>query len=68
MSELDKGLPQGAAPSTILSLLSLADWYKDLKQKGIKLLMYADDGILYSDSEFEPSPPPGFKFAEDKCK
>jgi len=63
-----KGLPQGAAPSTILSILALADWYKELKAKGIGLLMYADDGLLFSDEEFEPSPPQGFQFAEEKCK
>jgi hypothetical protein len=63
-----RGLPQGAAPSTILSLLALSDWHKALKDKGIKLLMYADDGILYSDQPFEPTPPPGFKFAPDKSR
>jgi len=62
-----KGLPQGAAPSTILSLLALTDWYYELKAQGINLLMYADDGMLYSDKEFEPFPPEGFDFAEDKC-
>jgi len=65
---IDKGLPQGAAPSTILSLLALADWFKELKKKGIKLLMYADDGLLYSDEPFEPYPPKGFEFAENKSK
>lgn len=63
-----KGLPQGAAPSTILSILALADWYKELEAKNIGLLMYADDGLLYSDEEFIPTPPTGFEFAEDKCK
>jgi hypothetical protein len=66
--EMLKGLPQGAAPSTILSLLALSDWYKDLKKKGIELLMYADDGILFSNEDFEATPPPGFKFAEEKCR
>jgi hypothetical protein len=37
-----------------------------LKEKGIKLLMYADDGMLYSDQEFEPFPPKKFEFAEEK--
>jgi len=60
------GLPQGAAPSTILSILALADWFKELSSKGIKLLMYADDGMLYSDNEFEPFPPQKFEFAEEK--
>jgi len=63
-----KGLPQGAAPSTILSILALSDWFKELKKKGIGLLMYADDGLLYSEEEFKPYPPMGFEFAQDKCK
>lgn len=65
---LDKGLPQGAAPSTILSLLALNSWYEKLKKMGIKLLMYADDGFMYSDREFNPIPPDGFEFAESKSK
>jgi len=63
-----KGLPQGAAPSTILSILALSDWFKELKKKGINLLMYADDGLLYSEEEFKPSPPTGFEFALEKCR
>jgi len=66
--QMTKGLPQGAAPSTILSLLALSDWYQSLKAKGIELLMYADDGIMYSDQDFTPTPPPGFEFAEDKSR
>jgi hypothetical protein len=64
---LDKGLPQGAAPSTTLSLLALTPWYRELGAKGIKLLMYADDGFLYSDEPFEPFAPPGLEFAVEKC-
>jgi len=30
--------------------------------------MYADDGILFSNEDFEATPPPGFKFAEEKCR
>jgi len=66
--DLTKGLPQGAAPSTILSLLALAEWYKELKEQGISLLMYADDGILYSDEPFEPTPPDTLEFAEEKSR
>jgi len=66
-NSLDKGLPQGAAPSTTLSLLVLSPWYDILKKKGINLLMYADDGFLYSDKPFEPLAPPGLEFAEEKC-
>jgi hypothetical protein len=64
---LDKGLPQGAAPSTTLSLLVLVPWFEELKKQGIHLLMYADDGFLYSESPFTPFPPPGLEFAEAKC-
>jgi retron-type reverse transcriptase len=67
-STINKGLPQGAAPSTILSILALSDWYKKLEKKGIKLLMYADDGLLYSDKNFHPFPPEGFEFAEEKSR
>lgn len=63
---LDKGLPQGAAPSTTLSLLVLVPWFKELEKKGIKLLMYADDGFLYSENKFEPFPPKGLEFAIEK--
>jgi len=62
------GLPQGASPSTILSLLALEDWNKKLTEDGTNLLMYADDGLIYSDQEFIPSPPEGFEFAAEKCK
>jgi len=67
-SVINKGLPQGAAPSTILSILALSDWYKKLEKKGIKLLMYADDGLLYSDKNFFPFPPEGFEFADEKSR
>jgi len=30
--------------------------------------MYADDGIMYADEPFDPEPPQGFKFAENKCQ
>jgi len=39
-----------------------------LEKKGIKLLMYADDGLLYSDKNFHPFPPEGFEFAEEKSR
>jgi hypothetical protein len=61
-----RGLPQGAAPSTILALIVIAEWAHGLAAKGIKLLMYADDGLLYSDKEFTPESPPGFEFAMEK--
>jgi hypothetical protein len=61
-----KGLPQGAAPSTILSLLILDDWILSLKSKNIKWVMYADDGLLYSNEKFDPYPPDGLSFATHK--
>lgn len=54
--ELDrwKGLPQGLNTSPILSLCALIDWQQALAQENISLLMYADDGIMYSDQYFMP--------------
>lgn len=84
MLDLDKtlpdlGLPQGAAPSTILSLTTLIEWHKELQVKGVNLLMYADDGILYSDEKFDiemekiwkqdkVKPPKGYEFAPEKSR
>jgi len=65
---LKAGLPQGAAPSTVLSLLALSDWAENLKSNGIGLTMYADDGLLYSEHDFTPKAPEGFEFAEDKSR
>jgi hypothetical protein len=30
--------------------------------------MYADDGLIFADKPFEPEPPKGFEFADEKCK
>jgi len=65
---INKGLPQGAAPSTVLSLLALSEWAKELEEKGIYLLMYADDGFLYSENSFEPFSPKDFEFEPSKSK
>lgn len=40
----------------------------DNKEKNIGMVMYADDGILYSTSKFEPSPPSNLKFYEGKSR
>nr|ABL63816.1 putative retron-type reverse transcriptase [Neurospora intermedia] len=64
--ELIKGLPQGAAISPVLSLLALVDWRRKLLDQGIGLLMYADDGILYSNEPFTEFPPDGFEIAQEK--
>lgn len=52
------GLPQGLNTSPILSILTLLDWHKLLRDRNIELTMYADDGLLFSDKEFEPYFPP----------
>jgi len=66
VEKMHKGLPQGAAPSTTLSLLALVPWAEQLKAKNIGLLMYADDGFLFSDEPFEPFEPVGLEFAPNK--
>lgn len=49
-----RGLPQGLNTSPILSISTLIDWYKELKNRNIELLMYADDGLMYSNEPFDP--------------
>jgi len=40
-----------------------------LKGKGINALMYADDGILFSERRFDiPEPPEGHEFHESKSR
>jgi hypothetical protein len=46
---IPKGFPQGANISPFLSILQLV--WKDAP-KFANLLMYADDGLFYSDNEF----------------
>lgn len=52
--DMFKGLPQGLNTSPILSILTLTRWKEWLDKNHINLIMYADDGILYSDNEFDP--------------
>jgi hypothetical protein len=47
--EWEKGFPQGASISPFLSVLSLTA----LRPKFADIIMYADDGIFYSDEPFE---------------
>lgn len=47
------GLPQGLNTSPILSILTLKDWWQELKEQNINLSMYADDGLIYSDISFD---------------
>lgn len=63
------GLPQGLNTSPILAIFSISDWIENLKEKGINALMYADDGILYSNKKFDiPKPPEGHEFHESKSR
>jgi hypothetical protein len=50
----NQSVPQGLNISPILSILTLKEWYTLLKDRGINLIMYADDGIMYSNKPFEP--------------
>jgi hypothetical protein len=68
MGNLYKGLPQGLNTSPILSILTLTTWNKELKAKGIDLLMYADDGILFSNEPFDPFPPRNQEFSIEKSR
>lgn len=47
-----KGFPQGSATSPLLSILLLATPNSKPLPPHCKILMYADDGIIYSDQEF----------------
>jgi len=63
------GLPQGLNTSPVLAIYSIYDWVERLKLKGINALMYADDGILYSNKKFDiPKPPEGHEFHESKSR
>lgn len=62
------GLPQGLNTSPILSLVVLKKWVEKLEEKGIKVNMYADDGILYANEPFEPFSPERIPFNEEKSR
>lgn len=62
------GLPQGLNTSPILSLVTLVKWVRELKEKGIKVNMYADDGILYSNEPFQPFSPEKIPFNDEKSR
>ncbi len=54
MGDAFKGLPQGLNTSPILSIVTLEKWKNEVEAKGINLLMYADDGLMYSEKDFSP--------------
>jgi len=62
------GLPQGLNTSPILSIITLIEWKNQLKEQGINLVMYADDGIMYSDKPFTPFPPDFVEISEEKSR
>lgn len=48
-----KGFPQGAAISPLLSILLLITPNTHKLPAGSHILMYADDGLIYSDTPFD---------------
>lgn len=48
------GVPQGANTSPILAILALRELYEVVEMCGLKMVMYADDGIIYSNEPFDP--------------
>lgn len=63
-----KGLPQGLNTSPILSIYSIFPWIKSLRTNGITPKMFADDGHLMGNQRFNPYPPEGHKFHENKSR
>jgi len=49
------GVPQGGNMSPLLSMLGLSRLESLVKSQGAKLLMYADDGLIYSKHPFDPN-------------
>lgn len=48
------GVPQGLNTSPMLSIIYLQTWLDKLHQKGLGTVVYADDGIIYSEKDFIP--------------
>lgn len=48
-----QGVPQGANTSPLLAISFLGELHKWAKRKGHELIMYADDGIIYSDQPID---------------
>lgn len=71
LAEHRKGFPQGASISAFLSIMLLSMVHPP---RGVKLLMYADDGLLYSNEKFDPIEfekeldSLGLKLAHNKCR
>jgi hypothetical protein len=53
LEAIHRGVPQGANTSPLLAILVLTKLDELVKKAGHKLLMYADDGIIYSDSPID---------------
>lgn len=69
----EHGLPQGSPTSPFLSLLVIEKYlYKEVTEAGHNLIMYADDGLIYSEKEINFTPSKltedsGMKFNPEKC-
>jgi hypothetical protein len=70
------GLPQGAPTSPILANVLALDFYGNCRMKGIDIVMYADDAVLFSDEPIEPlldeliifpHGPRNLEYAKEKC-
>jgi len=48
------GVPQGGNISPLLSMLGLVRLYELTHRQGASIVMYADDGIMYSNKKFDP--------------
>jgi hypothetical protein len=46
---IHSGVPQGGNTSPLLAILALLPLFDRVKELGHKIVMYADDGIIYSD-------------------
>lgn len=65
---LFKNLPQGLNTSPTLSILTLEDWVEKYRKRRVYSVMYADDGILYSNRPFKPFSQEGAEIHEEKSR
>jgi len=49
------GVPQGGNLSPLLAILGLTTLYRLVKECGADIIMYADDGLIYSNKPFNPN-------------
>lgn len=67
-----KGVPQGGSISPFVSLLILEEYLiKPIKEMGHGIVMYADDGLVFSEEEINLDDLPlkaGITFKPEKCR